>query len=263
MARDRARGRDAAPAATPRALAAVRGIGLVGTDARRGRCSTRGDRGAAPGDPVERRAQRRGMRRARAPRAAQPRDHRQSRDARLHGAEAAVGGGARAGGRSPRPRACCCRRTTCGCASPASTSSEMSDAAGTLWLDVGAPRLVAGDARRHRARRRAPCRGSSKAASPPARCAATSPTPGACRPTSWSPAAAATTPPARSASASIRPGDAFLSLGTSGVYFVAGDRFAPAPRTRRARVLPLPAAHLAPDVGDPQRRELPQLGRRA
>lgn len=29
----------------------------------------------------------------------------------------------------------------------------------------------------------------------------------------------------------IRPGDAFLSLGTSGVYFVAGDRFAPAPET--------------------------------
>jgi xylulokinase len=27
----------------------------------------------------------------------------------------------------------------------------------------------------------------------------------------------------------IRPGDAFLSLGTSGVYFVAGERFAPAP----------------------------------
>lgn len=27
----------------------------------------------------------------------------------------------------------------------------------------------------------------------------------------------------------VRPGDAFLSLGTSGVYFVAGDRFAPAP----------------------------------
>ncbi|MBM4244343.1 MAG: xylulokinase [Deltaproteobacteria bacterium] len=27
----------------------------------------------------------------------------------------------------------------------------------------------------------------------------------------------------------IRPGDAFLSLGTSGVYFVAGDRFAPNP----------------------------------
>ena len=29
----------------------------------------------------------------------------------------------------------------------------------------------------------------------------------------------------------VRPGDAFLSLGTSGVYFVAGDRFAPAPET--------------------------------
>ena len=29
----------------------------------------------------------------------------------------------------------------------------------------------------------------------------------------------------------VRPGNAFLSLGTSGVYFVAGDRFAPAPRT--------------------------------
>jgi len=29
----------------------------------------------------------------------------------------------------------------------------------------------------------------------------------------------------------IRPGDAFLSLGTSGVYFVAGNRFAPAPAT--------------------------------
>lgn len=29
----------------------------------------------------------------------------------------------------------------------------------------------------------------------------------------------------------VRAGDAFLSLGTSGVYFVAGDRFAPAPET--------------------------------
>jgi xylulokinase len=29
----------------------------------------------------------------------------------------------------------------------------------------------------------------------------------------------------------VRPGDAFLSLGTSGVYFVAGAAFAPAPRT--------------------------------
>ena len=52
---------------------------------------------------------------------------------------------------------------------------------------------------------------------------ATSPTRWGMRPASSSPAAAATTPPARSASASIRPGDAFLSLGTSGVYFVAGD----------------------------------------
>ena len=106
--------------------------------------------------------------------------------------------------------------------------SDMSDASGTGWLDVGKrdwsdamleatgltrahmPRLVEGtsafgDAHGRLRRSSCSCRGS------------------------WSPAAAATTRPARVGLGVVSPGQAFLSLGTSGVLFVVTDRFRPNP----------------------------------
>ena len=67
----------------------------LGPDARRDAARRERHR-AASGDPVERRPQRRGVRGARARGAGVARDHRQSRDARLHRAEAALGARARA-----------------------------------------------------------------------------------------------------------------------------------------------------------------------
>ena len=46
----------------------------------------------------------------------------------------------------------------------------------------------------------------------------------------------------------VRPGKGFVSLGTSGVVFLASDRFQPEPGTGRARLLPRAARTLAPDV---------------
>ena len=76
-------------------------------DARTGpaRC---GGRGPAPGDPVERPADRRGVRRdpRDGRRGAPRRDHRQRRPDRVHGAQARLGAGARAGRLGEgRPRA--------------------------------------------------------------------------------------------------------------------------------------------------------------
>ena len=48
----------------------------------------------------------------------------------------------------------------------------------------------------------------------------------------------------------IAPGDAFLSLGTSGVLFRVTDRFAPAPASRCPRLLPRPSRPVAPDGRD-------------
>jgi xylulokinase len=108
--------------------------------------------------------------------------------------------------------------------------AEMSDASGTLWLDVGrrawSPELLAAT-------------GLAAAAMP--RLVEGSEPSGALRPA----VAAAWGVPAGTVVAGgggdnaagavgvgvVRPGDAFLSLGTSGVYFVAGDTFAPAPQT--------------------------------
>ena len=49
----------------------------------------------------------------------------------------------------------------------------------------------------------------------------------------------------------IRPGEGFVSLGTSGVLFVSNDRFRPNTDGRRARLLPRHPRHLAPDGRDP------------
>ena len=107
-------------------------------------------------------------------------------------------------------------------------ASDMSDAAGTLWLDV-ARRAWSTEMLAATALTPAPCRGSSKAASPAAPC-------GASVATAWGMRADAIVAGGAGDNAAgavgvgvIDAGDAFLSLGTSGVYFVAGDRFAPAP----------------------------------
>lgn len=106
--------------------------------------------------------------------------------------------------------------------------SEMSDAAGTLWLDVGArawspamlaatgldaramPRLVEGTAPSAILRRALSDEWGMQ--------------PGVVIAGGGSDNAAGAV-----GAGVIRPGEAFLSLGTSGVYFLAADRFAPAP----------------------------------
>ena len=75
--------------------------------------------------------------RTQAPRARRRDDHRQPGDAWLHRAEDAVGRGTTSRRSPRRPSACCCPRITCACASRGEAVSEMSDASGTSWLDVG------------------------------------------------------------------------------------------------------------------------------
>ena len=57
----------------------------------------------------------------------------------------------------------------------------------------------------------------------------------------------------------VAPGQAFVSLGTSGVYFVCKRLVLTESRAGGARVLPFPARYLAPDERDPKRRKLPCL----
>ena len=52
----------------------------------------------------------------------------------------------------------------------------------------------------------------------------------------------------------IKPGDAFLSLGTSGVLFLVDAEVPAESRQGRACVLPLPAGRLASDERDAERR---------
>ncbi len=58
----------------------------------------------------------------------------------------------------------------------------------------------------------------------------------------------------------IAPGDAFLSLGTSGVLFLVTPKFLPNSGQGGTRVLPLPAQSLAPDERDAVGRVLHRLG---
>jgi len=125
--------------------------------------------------------------------------------------------------------------------------SEMSDAAGTLWLDVERrewcdPMLAADWPRplSHAAARRgfgAPawfCARSSRAA-------------GAWR-VQWSlPEAPETTRPAPWASGLVTEGQGFLSLGTSGVFFVARDAYRPAPERGVHTFCHALTRHVAPD----------------
>ena len=106
---------------------------------------------------------------------------------------------------------------------------DMSDAAGTLWLDVGAARLVGRGARRDRAVARRTCRGSSRARRQAERCGRTSPRAGAWRSRQSSRAARGDNAAGAVGLGAIRPGSAFVSLGTSGVLWATTDRFAPNP----------------------------------
>ena len=222
------------------------------------RCSTPSDRVLRPGDPVERRPQRAAVRHARAPRAPLARDHRQPRHARLHRAEAALGAEhepdlfARVA-RVLLPKDWLRLRLT------GEAVSEMSDAAGTLWLDVAARRWSPRDARGHRSRRARDARacrglGAVRAAARRGRGRV-----GLSRGVMVA-GGRGRQRGRRGRRGRDPPGDAFLSLGTSGVYFVAGRSLRAEPRARRPRLLPLPAGDVAPDVGQPQCRELSRLG---
>ena len=107
---------------------------------------------------------------------------------------------------------------------------EMSDASGTLWLDVGRRDWSAGGAGGDLAVARGHAARWWKAALRPASCGPSWRRAGACGATCCWPAAPATMPPARSGLGAIRPGDAFVSLGTSGVLWATTGRFAPYPQ---------------------------------
>jgi len=106
--------------------------------------------------------------------------------------------------------------------------SEMSDAAGTLWLDVGArrwsPEMLAATRLPLSAMPRL-VEGSEPSAALRAEAAAEL----GLRPGIVVAGGAGDNAGAAAGMGVVRPGDALLSLGTSGVYFVAGAAFAPNP----------------------------------
>ena len=57
----------------------------------------------------------------------------------------------------------------------------------------------------------------------------------------------------------VTPGSAFVSIGTSGVLFVSNARFSPNTAGRRPRLLPRHPRHLAPDGRDPLRLRQPRM----
>ena len=150
---------------------------------------------------------------------------------------------------SPRVARCCCPRTISQYRLTGGFASEMSDAAGTLWLDPARrdwdETLLAatGLNRSHMPRCRGlPDRGRTDrnggdgAGLPP----------GAGR--GWR----RRRQRGRRCRGGRRcdPAQGFLSLGTSGVLFVAERRAPRRPETHGARLLPLSAEPLAPDVGE-------------
>jgi xylulokinase len=107
-------------------------------------------------------------------------------------------------------------------------ASDMSDAAGTLWLDVArrawSAEMLAATGLDERAMPRL-VEGCVPSGTLRAGVAAA----WGMRPDTVIAGGAGDNAAGAAGIGVIRPGDAFLSLGTSGVYFVAGDRFAPAP----------------------------------
>ena len=144
------------------ARARVRGVGLSGQMHGAVLLDARGAVHAT-GDPVERRPL--GARRARELERREPRSRAITGNLAMPGftAPKLVWVAAHEPERSRASRTCCCRRTGCGCDSPASWSSEPSDAAGTLWLDVARAALVARDARGVRPRGAADAAARAKA----------------------------------------------------------------------------------------------------
>ena len=126
---------------------------------------------------------------------------------------------------------CCCPRPGCRFRLTGELIEEMSDASGTLWLDVGRRDWSDGGAGGHRALAAPPCRRLVEGSAPAGSAApGTGRGAGACGAAWWWPAAPATTPPAAVGLGAMRPGDAFVSLGTSGVLWATTDRFAPYPQ---------------------------------
>ena len=140
-------------------------------------------------------------------------------------------------------------------------ATDMSDAAGTWWLDQAPAAMVAGSAAATGLRDSALPRlveGSEPAGALRADCAR-----------DWGlPAGIVVAGGGGDAAAgavgigAIGDGDAFLSLGTSAQLFVARPAYRPAPE-RRPRVLPRSARPLVPDGRDAERGLLPRLGVRS
>ena len=123
----------------PEAFARLAGIGLSGQ--MHGATFLDGaDRPVAAGDPVERRPLFRRMRGADPPRPRFLTTRRQSRHARLHRAKGDVGRQARAARCSPRPRRILLPKDYVRLRLTGEAVCEMSDAAGTLWLDIAGRR---------------------------------------------------------------------------------------------------------------------------
>ena len=138
-------------------------------------------------------------------------------------------------------------------------ASDMSDSAGTLWLDVAARDWSDAMLAATGLTPRGTCRACMKAARPPAPCAPMLPRAGA-----W---AACRSPPAAGDNAAgaagvgvVDDGDALLSLGTSGVIFVATEGIPAQSGARGPCLLPLPARPVAPDERPPFGRKLHRLG---
>ncbi len=137
-------------------------------------------------------------------------------------------------------------------------ATDLSDAAGTLWVDVAkrkwSPEMLAatGLTEAHMPRL---CEGRTS----PASCAQNSPRLGEWTAFPSSPGGGDNAAGAAGVGV-IDQGDAFLSLGTSGVLFLAGNAYRPNPeRAVHAFCHCLPKT-LAPDDRHPQRRELRRLG---
>ena len=197
---------------------------------------------------------------------------------------------ARRSARSSRPRCRRCarspatsrcpaspRRSCCGCASTSRTCSrasrrvllpkawlrwrlcgeaieDMSDASGTLWLDVARTALVRPNCWRPAGSTNRTCRAWSKARCRPANCAPQWVERWGFEHAPIIAGGAGDNAAGAVALGAVNAGDAFLSLGTSGVLWVTTAQHAPGARARRARLLPRGAADLAPDGRAAERR---------
>ena len=180
--------------------------------------------------------------------------HRQHRVSRLHRAEARLGEEQRAGRSSPRCAKVLLPKDYLRLWLTGEHMSEMSDSAGTSWLDVGerrwSPELLAATelderqmpraGRGHRARRHAARRTRRRT--------------GAWQPASSVAGGAGDNAASACGMGTVQPGQAFVSLGTSGVLFAANGAYLPNPESAVHTFCHALPEHLAPDgrhpVGD-------------